>query len=175
MERNEKTIMSTRGWIGVDFDGTLVEHVLGKWKGIYHVGKPIPKMVERIKKLIEEGIQVRIMTARACDPNPDAVKVVEDWTEEHLGKRLRVTNVKDYHMWLLYDDRARQVRLNEGTVVGEVDEIQQAADIDQTIFHMVQDVGFEAVLQALISTRAGGLTKSELESVLYNYQTKQED
>lgn len=35
-----------KGWIGVDLDGTLA-HYEG-WKGVEHIGEPIPAMVERI-------------------------------------------------------------------------------------------------------------------------------
>lgn len=54
--------MSTSGWIGVDLDGTLAEY--NGWQGIDHIGKPIPKMVNRVKKWLSEGVQVKIFTAR---------------------------------------------------------------------------------------------------------------
>jgi hypothetical protein len=38
-----------KGWIGVDLDGTLAEST--KWVSPSHIGEPIHKMVERVKKL----------------------------------------------------------------------------------------------------------------------------
>ena len=37
-----------RGWIGVDFDGTLADYARG-WRGPHHAGPPITLMVERVK------------------------------------------------------------------------------------------------------------------------------
>lgn len=47
------------------------------------------------------------------------VKAIRKWSELHLGRVVSVTNVKDYNMTVLYDDRARQVLTNQGIVVGE--------------------------------------------------------
>ena len=41
------------GWIGVDLDGTLA-HYEG-WKGIEHIGAPVPAMLERVKNWLAEG------------------------------------------------------------------------------------------------------------------------
>ena len=54
----------SEGWIGIDLDGTLAEY--DGWKGVEHIGKPIPSMVERVKAWIIEGKDVRIFTARVC-------------------------------------------------------------------------------------------------------------
>lgn len=35
--------MSDKPWLGVDLDGTLA--VYDKWRGIEHIGAPIPAMV----------------------------------------------------------------------------------------------------------------------------------
>lgn len=50
------------GWIGVDLDGTLA-HYEG-WKGVEHVGAPVPAMLQRVKDWIAKGVEVRIFTAR---------------------------------------------------------------------------------------------------------------
>jgi len=34
-------------WIGVDLDGTLAKY--GEWRGVEHIGEPIPPMVDRVK------------------------------------------------------------------------------------------------------------------------------
>ena len=58
------------GWIGVDLDGTLAEY--GEFKGLYVIGDPIPKMVERVQRWLAEGWEVCIMTATymACNIIP---------------------------------------------------------------------------------------------------------
>jgi hypothetical protein len=76
-------------------------------------------MVERVKRWLAEGRDVRIMTARvdglAEAPDPEVPrKAIEAWCLEHVGKALPVTNRKDMHMIVLYDDRAVQVVPNTG-------------------------------------------------------------
>lgn len=116
------------GWIGVDLDGTLAHY--DTWSGIEHIGEPVPAMVERVKKWLAEGREVRIFTARVSSlsyperdgPTPYdsgmARRFIEEWCVKHIGQKLKVTNVKDYQMEVLYDDRARQVELNTGHVHG---------------------------------------------------------
>ena len=52
----------TNGWIGVDLDGTLAYY--DQWRGALHIGEPIPLMLERVKRWLDEGKDVRIFTAR---------------------------------------------------------------------------------------------------------------
>jgi len=111
------------GWIGVDLDGTLAEYNSGDFK-LDHLGKPIPKMVERVKEWIEKGFTVKIFTARASrlglpdDVRSEVIKMIEDWSEAHIGMRLEVTCEKDFGMIELWDDRAVQVKMNTGEPVG---------------------------------------------------------
>ena len=104
------------GWIGVDLDGTLAEY--HEWHGIEHVGPPIAPMVARVKRWLAEGREVRIFTARVSEPGERqkrrVIAVVQRWCEEHIGQALPVTNVKDYGMVELWDDRAVQVEVNTG-------------------------------------------------------------
>jgi hypothetical protein len=107
-------------WIGVDLDGTLA--VEDEWRGIGHIGAPIPRMVERVKALIADGHDVRIFTARASWLQGDeereiAIRCVEDWCEKHLGKRLPVTNEQDMYLKFFYDDRAITVDCNTGNIL----------------------------------------------------------
>jgi hypothetical protein len=114
--------MSRRdGWRGVDFDKTLAYY--DGYKGHLVFGDPIPKMLERVKRWVANGEEVRIFTARvAPQAEPDGTprdveairKGIEDWTEKHVGKRLQVTNIKDHKMFELWDDRAVQVVPNTG-------------------------------------------------------------
>lgn len=101
---------SRAGWVGVDFDKTLAKHRNGQKS----LGKPIPKMLSRVKRWLADGKEVRIVTARAS--HPGMKEAIGDWTEKHVGKRLRVTNKKDHRMQVLYDDRVKEVTPNKGTV-----------------------------------------------------------
>ena len=113
-------------WIGVDLDGTLAYH--DKWKGHEHIGDPIPAMVQRVKVWLDSGQIVKIFTARFCEHGQiiyltneqtviDVVTPIENWCLKHLGQKLAVTNVKDYNMLELWDDRAVQVIPNTGEPV----------------------------------------------------------
>jgi len=103
-----------RGWIGVDLDGTLAHY--DRWRGIGHIGEPVPAMLERVKVWVAAGVEVRIFTARVCraDKRRAAVRVIEDWCEKHGLPRLPVTNAKDFGMIELWDDRAVAVETNRG-------------------------------------------------------------
>lgn len=110
------------GWIGVDLDGTLA--VYDHWRGEEHIGEPIAPMVERIKGWLAEGRTVKIFTARVSHPTA-AIEIVSPvraaiyaWCEKHIGRRLEVTNVKDYQMIEQWDDRAVSVETNTGVVWG---------------------------------------------------------
>ena len=110
------------GWIAVDLDGTLAEY--DTWRGEQHIGAPIPKMVRRVKRWRAKGIDVRVFTARvqADGGNDRDVAIVrgfiERWCAEHIGEVLPITNVKDYSMIELWDDRAVQVEPNTGRILG---------------------------------------------------------
>jgi hypothetical protein len=117
------------GWIGVDLDGTLA-HYEG-WKGAEHIGKPIPKMVDRVINWMLHGPEVRIMTARVSPGKGDedvCRTVIEQWLKKHIYSRLpasfvdapvpfpylKITNEKDHKMIELWDDRCVQVIPNTG-------------------------------------------------------------
>lgn len=129
--------MSTNGWIGVDLDGTLARY--DGWKGSTHIGEPVPLMLARVKDWLSQGMEVRIFTARIsgmayppfhgdmkafeagiarANDARDAHKAIEAWCEQHIGRVLPITNVKDYAMVELWDDRAVQVEQNTGRVMG---------------------------------------------------------
>lgn len=109
-----------RGWVGVDFDGTLATYQ--GWNG-GRAGQPIPEMVERIKAWLEVGQEVRIVTARVGE-QPEAGfadaqrAMIEAWCVEHIGTKLAVTAAKDFSMVALYDDRCVRVEPNTGRLMG---------------------------------------------------------
>lgn len=112
------------GWIGVDLDGTLAEYTT--WKGLMHIGEPIWPMVYRIRSWLHEGVEVRIFTARmsaGTDTDGATAADFERWLVIWLRDRcqlppLKATNVKDFNMLELYDDRAVQVEINTGRLIG---------------------------------------------------------
>lgn len=128
----------SRGWVGVDLDGTLAHY--DGWVSSSHVGEPVPAMLQRVKLWLAAGEEVRIFTARihpidgcvmpgemlmfqpATPRDRDAVlalRAIQDWCLAWLGVVLPVTNVKDYGMKELYDDRCVQVELNTGKLIGK--------------------------------------------------------
>jgi hypothetical protein len=101
------------GYIGVDLDETLAEYEDGM-AGNFQIGKPIPKMIRRIKKHLRDGYEVRIFTARVNKgPGWDHEgqrKLIEDWTLKTFGQKLQVSNEKTFGMIFFYDDRAVGVK-----------------------------------------------------------------
>ena len=109
------------GWIGVDLDGTLAFYESGH--GIDSIGEPIAPMVARVNAWLEQGIRVKLVTARA-NPNGTNPKQMErfmrqwrDWSTEQFGQVLEVTYSKDFEMVELWDDRAVTVDKNTGEVL----------------------------------------------------------
>lgn len=110
--------MSSKGWIACDLDGTLAFY--DEWRGISHIGHPIPAMLARVKEWVAAGKQVKIFTARVAEESQRDViiQIIHDWLEANSLPRLEVTNVKDFAMVELWDDRAVQVEMNTGNPVG---------------------------------------------------------
>lgn len=109
------------GVIGCDLDGTLAHY--DHWRGLDHIGKPIEKMVNHVKKAIRDGNEVRIFTARANEKGvqDDAtVLPIRRWLKEvGLPEDLTITNIKGFDIDEFWDDRARQVMLNKGEFLEE--------------------------------------------------------
>ena len=131
----------SNGWIGVDLDGTLAFY--DGWHGPQHIGEPIPAMLNRVKRWLAEGKDVRIFTARVDggtvalsmgnkdgDQCRDVERVkgfIEAWCEKHVGRVLPVTCQKDYGMIELWDDRCVQVIPNTGRTIADELESERAA------------------------------------------------
>lgn len=111
----------TKAWFGIDLDGCLAVYESGQWPNI---GTPVPAMVAIVKRLLEEGNDVRIFTARVCglylgdEADGRAQEaLIKAWCKVHLGVALPVTAVKDYDMTMLLDDRAVTIEKNTGKVL----------------------------------------------------------
>ena len=105
----------SRQWIGVDLDGTLA--FADPWQGFEHIGKPVPTMLKRVNVWIEMGYRVKIVTARAQNPE-EAIPPIKRWLEKHGLPQLEITNCKDMDMIELWDDRCVQVVPNTGNPIG---------------------------------------------------------
>lgn len=111
----------SRGWIGVDLDGTLAEYT--SWKGPEHIGEPVPRMLARVRQWLAEGKTVKLFTARAAVP--ELLGPVRAWLQRY-ELPLEITNVKDPGMLELWDDRSVQVIPNTGLSIKE--HLQQQAE-----------------------------------------------
>jgi hypothetical protein len=104
-----------KAWIGVDLDGTLAFY--DKRSSIEEVGLAIPDMLALVKKMINNNIRVKIFTARATDP--EQLPLIRKWLKANDLPELEITNIKDYYMLKLYDDRCVQVERNTGRLIRE--------------------------------------------------------
>jgi hypothetical protein len=102
-----------KGWIGVDLDGTLA--YADSLSGTSQIGDPIPKMVDLVREMTGEGYRIKIFTARASDAGQ--VYSIREWLRKNGLPDLEITNIKDFDMIRLYDDRAVQVIANTGELV----------------------------------------------------------
>lgn len=100
-------------WYAVDLDGTLA--VWNKTSTLDRIGAPIPAMVDMVQRMVDNGIRVKIFTARACDPAQ--IPKIRTWMNQNGLPDLEITNVKDYYMERLYDDRAIRVERNTGKIL----------------------------------------------------------
>jgi hypothetical protein len=117
-------------WIGVDLDGTLAQY--DEWEGPGHIGEVIEPMAVRVRAWMAAGRRVKIMTARASTEMN--IPPVQEWLIKHGfvwedGLPLEITNMKDYQMIQLWDDRAVEVIHNTGQTLKE-HIMEQLADGD---------------------------------------------
>lgn len=105
-------------WIGVDLDGTLAQY--DGWKGVDHIGEPVPAMLKRVKDWLTFGHTVKIFTARVSPRTSDFYTRVKSreaitlWLLKHGLPDLEVVSEKDLNMTELWDDRCVQVLPNTG-------------------------------------------------------------
>jgi len=111
------------GWIGVDLDGTLAEY--DGWVDATHIGLPVSKMLERVKKWLATGQEVKIFTARVSSTQAQAElarRSIENWCRVYIGQVLEVTSEKDTGCIEIWDDRAVQVEKNTGKRMDGIDD-----------------------------------------------------
>ncbi len=103
----------SKQWIGVDLDGTLAYY--GSTSTIKSIGRPIPDMRDLVLKMIRNGIRIKVFTARV--QYPGQIEMIENWLKKNGFPPLEITNVKDFNMKRLYDDRCIQVERNTGRLI----------------------------------------------------------
>ncbi len=100
-------------WTGVDLDGTLAYY--DRMAPGDEIGDPVPAMMALVKKMINNGIRVKIFTARAQDP--EQLPIIRKWLKDNNLPELEITNIKDYCTQRIYDDRCIQVERNTGRLI----------------------------------------------------------
>jgi hydroxymethylpyrimidine pyrophosphatase-like HAD family hydrolase len=117
MKLNMLNENNDKKFLGVDLDGTLA-HWDDVWKGPTHIGDPIPKMVNRVKRWLKDGKKVKIFTARVSNrsgKNLETIKKnIEKWLIANIGQKLPITSDKSRDMIEIWDDRAVGVKKNTG-------------------------------------------------------------
>ncbi len=108
-----KNISQIGLWTGVDLDGTLACY--DRMLPYNKIGEPVPSMLALVKDLINNGIRVKIFTARAQDP--EQRPIILKWLRDNGLPELEITNIKDYNMQWLLDDRCIQVERNTGRLI----------------------------------------------------------
>ena len=112
------------GWIGVDLDGTLALTC----SNTREIGAPVAPMLSRVHDWLDQGLDVRIVTARVgasgvtlrdgtVDDQDNAERqraLVDAWCVEYIGQSLPITHGKDVMMVELWDDRVIQVERDTG-------------------------------------------------------------
>jgi hypothetical protein len=103
--------------IAVDLDKTLAEYA--GWKGRHTpIGKPIPKMMDKVKKAISSGDKVVIFTARAKTLSDMAE--IRGWLKENDLPSLEITNIKRPEFDEMWDDKAVEIVPNTGETAREL-------------------------------------------------------
>jgi hypothetical protein len=110
-------------WVAFDLDGTLARHDQLDYDPS-HIGEPIQPMVDLLKQYLAGGMEVRIFTARVAtdgstrrdiEANQARIAIMQ-WCQKYLDTVLPITCQKDWDCVVIYDDRARQVDHNKGTI-----------------------------------------------------------
>lgn len=110
----------------VDFNGTLAHHEKGAkvidGDGEPILGAPIKRMVERVKRLIASGMEVRIQCGTVGEGGKNGEKMsaaIREWCKKHLDQECAVTGTITPKCLGVWNDKARGVIRNTGRFVDE--------------------------------------------------------
>jgi hypothetical protein len=120
------------GYILVDFDRTLSTYSDYESQGT-SLGAPIPAMVERVKRWLASGHEVRVFTARASRHDPEEKEAIHAWCRRYIGEDLKIQNWKDFNCVAIWDDLAVGVEGNTGFRMGTIDEAMDPLDLDEEL------------------------------------------
>jgi hypothetical protein len=102
--------------IYVDLDGTLAHY--DQWRGMEHIGEPVPAMLTRVREWLGRGKTVKVFTARmSAESYRDRMAFLfafQAWCDKHELPRLEVTATKGFDGEEFWDDRAIRVEANTG-------------------------------------------------------------
>lgn len=104
--------------IALDLDGTLAFY--DKWRGIDHIGEPIPEMMKKVRKWIEDGDDIEIFTARVSGDANEATLAtwhIDQWLRKHDLPPFTISCIKKKKYDLFMDDRAISVVKNRGVFI----------------------------------------------------------
>lgn len=91
--------------IAIDLDDTIIDskNVLSG----YRMGQPVQGAITSIRRLVTEGHQIFIFTARNVQ-DPRVKKAVADWLDHFDIPYSGITNIKSPHFQVFIDNRAIQ-------------------------------------------------------------------
>lgn len=105
----------------VDLNGTLCYHEKGEpvfdAEGKFIIGKPINRMVRRVRKLLAEGLAVKIMSGSVGlggEKAAEAERSIRAWCKTHIGRELPVSATITPRCLGMWNDKARGVLRNTG-------------------------------------------------------------
>lgn len=108
--------------IALDFDGTISEY--HGWHGDQStVGKPIPAMVEHVKRWLAKGYKVSIFTARLSHSHEEslmAIAAIHKFLRECGLPELPITCMKMWYFSHFIDDKAFHAVKNVGVIEGDL-------------------------------------------------------
>jgi hypothetical protein len=111
-----------------DLNGTLCFHEKGtpvfNADGEFIIGKPINRMVRRIRRMLSEGLKVKIMSGSVGlggEKAAVAETAIRKWCKEHLGRELEVSATITPRCLGLFNDKAIAVIRNTGRLRHEKD------------------------------------------------------
>jgi hydroxymethylpyrimidine pyrophosphatase-like HAD family hydrolase len=92
--------------IACDFDGTICSNQPEEG---YRMGVPEPGAILCLTKLVEQGNQIVVFTARNVN-RPDVYKAVEDWLKHFKIPYNGITNIKQPYFDVMLDNRGLRFR-----------------------------------------------------------------
>lgn len=133
VEAEDSQVRKYLGYILVDLDRTLATYTEFELQGKM-IGEPIAPMVERVRRWTEDGVEVRIFTARAAKDNPNRrqdMEAIDLWLREHIGDSFTITNEKDFRCMAIWDDLAVTVEPNTGAclVAANIDPLSEEEEM----------------------------------------------